>query len=149
PPEYDVFRKSVRAFAQKEVAPLVDEAEEKQKFPKPLLAKMGEQKMLCLTVPEEYGGPGGDIHAQCIFTEEIGYVSLGIAIGTMVHAAYASSLLLECGTEEQKRRYLPNACKGTEAWAFAATEPDAGSDRSRIRTTVTDEGDHFLMNGSK
>ncbi len=149
PPEYDVFRKSVTTFAQKEVAPLVEEAEEKQEFPKQLLRRMGELKMLCLTVPEEYGGPGGDIYSQCIFTEEIGYVSLGIAIGTMVHAAYCASLLVECGTQEQKQRYLPAACKGTQAWAFAATEADAGSDRTRIRTTVTDQGDHFLLNGSK
>lgn len=149
PPEYDLFRKSVKAFAAKEVAPLIDEAEEKQEFPKQLLEKMGQQRMLCLTIPEEYGGPGGDIHAQCIFTEELGYVSLGIAIGTMVHAAYAATLLLECGTQEQKRRYLPKACQGTEVWAFAATEADAGSDRSRIHTTVTDQGDHLRLNGSK
>ncbi len=149
PAEYETFRKTARDFARKEVAPLVDEAEDKQEFPRPLLRRMGELGLLCLTIPEEYGGPGGDIFTQCIFTEELGYVSLGMAIGTMVHAAYAATLLLECGSEEQKRRYLPPACQGAEAWAFAATEAEAGSDRSRIQTTIRDAGGHYVMNGTK
>ena len=66
------------------MAPLVAQAEEKEEFPKHLLARMGELGLLSLTVPEEYGGPGGDIFNQCIFTEELGYVSLGIAIGTVL-----------------------------------------------------------------
>ncbi|MGD9945576.1 MAG: acyl-CoA dehydrogenase family protein [Burkholderiaceae bacterium] len=149
PSEYEDFRKTARDFARKEVAPLVTQAEEKEEFPKQLLRRMGELGLLCLTVPEQYGGPGGDIFSQCIFTEELGYVSLGMAIGTMVHAAYAASLLVECGTEEQKRRYLPPACAGEEAWAFAATEAEAGSDRSRIQTTIRDAGDHYVLDGTK
>ncbi|MGE0800413.1 MAG: acyl-CoA dehydrogenase family protein [Lautropia sp.] len=149
PAEYDDFRKTARDFARKEIAPLVAEAEEQETYPRPLLRRMGELGLLCLTVPEQYGGPGGDIFSQCIFTEEVGYVSLGIAIGTMVHAAYAATLLLECGTEQQKQRYLPPACRGEEAWAFAATEAEAGSDRSRIQTTLSDAGDDFVLNGTK
>jgi acyl-CoA dehydrogenase len=149
PSEYDDFRRTAREFALKEVAPLVDAAEEKEQFPRELLKRMGELGLLCLTVPETYGGPGGDIFAQCIFTEELGYVSLGMAIGTMVHAAYAASLLVECGTEDQKQRYLPAACRGDDAWAFAATEAEAGSDRSRIQTTIVDAGDHFFLDGTK
>lgn len=149
PAEYETFRKTARDFARKEVAPLVAEAEEKEEFPKHLLRRMGDVGLLCLTIPEEYGGPGGDVFSQCIFTEELGYVSLGIAIGTMVHAAYAAMLLLECGNEEQKKRYLPLACQGTEAWAFAGTEAEAGSDRSRIQTTIRDAGGHLVLNGSK
>ena len=149
PPEYETFRKTCRDFARKEVAPLVAHAEENEEFPRQLLTRMGELGLLCLTCPEEYGGPGGDIISQCIFTEELGYVSLGIAIGTMVHSAYAGSLLVECGTQEQKKRYLPPAAQGKEIWAFAGTEADAGHDRHRIKTTIRRDGDRFILNGAK
>lgn len=149
PAEYETFRRTARDFAHREIRPLLADAEERQEFPKHVLRRMGELGLLCLTVPEDYGGPGGDIYSQCIFTEELGYVSLGIAIGTMVHAAYAAMLLLECGSEDQKKRYLPPACRGEEAWAFAGTEAEAGSDRSRIQTTIRDAGDHLVLNGSK
>lgn len=149
PAEYETFRKTCRDFARKEVAPLLAHAEEKEEFPRQLLTRMGELGLLCLTCPEEYGGPGGDIISQCVFTEELGYVSLGIAIGTMVHSAYAGSLLVECGTEEQKKRYLPPAAQGKEIWAFAGTEADAGHDRHRIKTTIRRDGDRFILNGAK
>ncbi|MDO8277706.1 MAG: acyl-CoA dehydrogenase family protein [Burkholderiaceae bacterium] len=149
PSEYETFRKTCQEFARKEVAPLVAQAEEREQFPRQLLTRMGELGLLCLTCPETYGGPGGDIISQCIFTEELGYVCLGIAVGTMVHSAYAGSLLVECGTEEQKQRYLPAAAKGKEIWAFAGSESDAGHDRGRMKTSVRKEGERFILNGTK
>lgn len=148
-PEHEMFRKAVREFAKREVAPLVEEAEVKEEFPKELLPRMGQLGYLCITCPEKYGGSGADKITECIFTEEVAYVSLGIAIATLVHSAFAGGLILNYGTEKQRERYLPPAIKGKEIWAFAATEADAGSDRSRIQTTIRQEGDHFVLNGSK
>jgi len=148
-PEHEMFRKSVRDFSKKEIAPLIEEAERKEEFPRELFPKMGALGYLCIPCPEKYGGPGGDKITECIFTEEVAFVSLGIAIGTLVHSAFAGSLILNYGTEQQRERYLPPAVRGEEIWAFAATEPDAGSDRSMIQTTIRKEGDHFVLNGAK
>ena len=147
--EHEIFRKSVREFAKKEIAPLVEEADIKEEFTKSLLPKMVELGYLCITCPEEYGGAGGDKITECIFVEEVAFISLAIAICTTVHSSFGGTTILDNGTQKQKERYLPPAVKGQEIWGYALSESDAGSDTSMIRTTIKREGDHFVLNGTK
>jgi alkylation response protein AidB-like acyl-CoA dehydrogenase len=146
--EHEIVRKSVREFARKEIAPLVEEADLKEEFPKELFPKMGELGYIGVTFPEKYGGPGGDTISECIILEEIAFISLGISSPLHVQTVTLRFILLD-GTEKQKERYLHPGLKGKEIWAGGNTEPDAGSDKTMTRTTFQKKGDHFILNGAK
>lgn len=143
------FQKKVREIFETEVSPLVDEYEEKQTFPIQLFRTLGNYQLLLVKCPKEYGGPGLDKISECILTEELNRICVGIGAGIMVHGGLATDPILRHGSEEMKRRYLPPAVRGEKIGAFALTEPDAGSDASGIRTTAIREGDGYRINGSK
>ena len=147
--EHLIFARSVREFAEREIAPLVEEAERKEEFPVELFPKMGELGYLCIMCPEEYGGAGADRVSECILMEELGRVCLGIASGFLSHSSVSTAVILHFGTEEQKRRYLVPAIKGERIAAFALTEPNAGSDAAAIESTAKRVGDGYLLSGSK
>lgn len=144
-----IFARSVRDFAEREIAPLVDEAETKEEFPVELFPKMGELGYLCIMCPEEYGGAGADRVSECILMEELGRVCLGIASGFLTHSSVSTAVILYFGTEEQKRRYLVPAIKGERIAAFGLTEPNAGSDVASLESTAKRAGDGYLLSGSK
>jgi alkylation response protein AidB-like acyl-CoA dehydrogenase len=143
------FQKKVREIYEKEVNPLVDEYEKKQTFPKQLFRILGDYHLLLVKCPKEYGGPGMDKISECILTEELNRISIGIGAGVMVHGGLATDPILRHGSEEMKRKYLPPAVRGEKIGAFALTEPDAGSDASGIRTAAIRQGDGYRLNGSK
>lgn len=143
------FRKRVTDFAQREIVPLVEEAEEKEAFPTQLFPRMGKEGLLCLRCPQQYGGPGLSKVCECLYMEELNRVCPGIAAALMVHGGLATDPILAFGTEEQKQRYLPPAVKGEKIGSFALTEPDAGSDAASIRTTAQRRGDQYIINGTK
>ncbi len=143
------FQKKVREIFETEVSPLVDEYEEKQTFPIQLFRTLGNYQLLLVKCPKEYGGPGLDKISECILTEELNRICVGIGAGVMVHGGLATDPILRHGSEEMKRKYLPPAVRGEKIGAFALTEPDAGSDASGIRTTAIREGDGYRINGSK
>lgn len=147
--EHKMFRDAIRNFAEKEIAPLVDEAEEKESFPKQLFPQMGALGYLCVRYPAQYGGAGMDKIAECIYVEELSRVCAGISAALMVHAGIGTSAILDHGSEEQKQKYLVPAIKGLKVSAFGLTEPDAGSDAASIKTTAVRQGDHYVVNGSK
>jgi alkylation response protein AidB-like acyl-CoA dehydrogenase len=147
--ENRIFQEAIRDFAQKEIAPLVDEAEEKNAFPKQLFKKMGEQGFLCPRYPMELGGGGGDKITECIMMEELNKVNAGIAASLMAQSGLCTQPIYRFGSEEQKQRLLIPAIKGEKIGAFGLTEPDAGSDAASIKTRAVRDGDDYIINGTK
>ena len=147
--ENRIFQEAIRDFAQKEIAPLVDEAEEKNVFPQQLFKKMGEQGFLCPRYPIELGGGGGDKITECIMMEELNKVNAGIAASLMAQSGLCTQPIYRFGSEEQKRRLLIPAIKGEKIGAFGLTEPDAGSDAASIKTRALRNGDDYIINGTK
>lgn len=147
--ENHIFQDSIRDFAQKEIAPLVDEAEEKNVFPRQLFKKMGEQGYLCPRYPVEMGGGGGDKITECIMAEELNRVNAGIAACLMVQGGLSTQPIYRFGSEDLKQRFLMPAIKGEKIAAFALTEPDSGSDAASIKTRAIRNGDEYVINGTK
>lgn len=147
--EQKAFRDALRKFAKKEIAPLVDEYEEKSEYPQFMFKKMAEPGYLGARFPVEYGGSGGDTMFSVIMSEELAYVSAGIYLGIYVHLYLAQSAILFFGNEHQKNKYLIPGIQGDliSAWAFA--EPGAGSDPGSMRTRARRDGDDFIIDGTK
>jgi alkylation response protein AidB-like acyl-CoA dehydrogenase len=143
------FQKRVRGIYEREVSPVVEEFEKKETFSALLFKKLGEEHLLCLRCPKEYGGPGLDKISECISMEELNRISAGIGAGVMVHGGLATDPILRFGSEELKHGYLKPAVQGLKIGAFALTEPDAGSDASGIRTVAVKEKGGYRINGSK
>ena len=147
--EHEDFRKTVRAFVEREVVPFHAEWEKDGQVPRELWRKAGDAGLLCFDVPEEYGGPGvRDFRYNMVVAEEltrVGASGPGFAVHTDIIVPYLTSL----GTEEQKQRWLPGCVSGETITAIAMTEPGAGSDLQGLRTTAVDKGDHYVLNGSK
>ena len=146
---HKMFQVAVREFAEKEVAPLVKEAEETETFPTQLISKLGELGYLCPSYPEEYGGGGLGKIGDCVLVEELARICAGITSGIMVQGGLATYALLSHGTEEQKQAYLVPAAQGRKIAAFGLTEANAGSDAAAIETTARREGDYYIVNGTK
>ena len=147
--EQVLFKEAISNFAQKEIMPLVDEAEENNIFPKQLFKKMGLLGFLCPRYPVELGGGGGDKVMDCIMAEELNKVNCGIAASLMVQGGLSTQPIFKFGTEEQKNRYLIPAIKGAKIGAFALTEPNSGSDAASIKTRAVRDGGNYIINGTK
>jgi len=147
--EHKMLRQAIRDFAEKEVAPIVDEAEKNETCPTELFTKMGKLGYLCPGYPVEYGGGGLGQIGTSIVLEELGQVCCGITGGLMVQAGLATFALLKHGTEEQKQKFLVPAIEGKKIAAYGLTEPNAGSDSAAIETTAKRDGDYYIVNGSK
>jgi alkylation response protein AidB-like acyl-CoA dehydrogenase len=147
--EHRIFQKSIREFAEKEIAPLVDEAEETNVFPKQLFKKMGALGFLCPRYPVELGGGGGDKITECIMAEELNKINAGIAASLMVQGGLSTQPIYRFGSEAQKLSFLVPAIRGEKIAAFALTEPDSGSDAASIRARAIRDGDEYIINGTK
>src|ERR1700710_1485272 len=147
--EHEALRESIRAYVQRELAPHAD-AWEETTFPDSVFRRMGELGFLGLSMPEAYGGQGGDYFANLVLAEELALShSGGLSMGIAVHTDMATPPILQFGTEEQKQAYLVPAIKGEKISCLGITEPDAGSDVSAIRTRAVRDGDEYVINGSK
>jgi len=147
--EHRIFLETIRNFAQAEIAPLVEEAEETNVFPKQLFKQMGELGFLCPRYPVELGGGSGDKIMDIIMAEELNKVNAGIAACLMVQGGLSTQPIYRYGSEDLKQRYLIPAIKGEKIAAFALTEPDSGSDAASIKTRAVRYGDNYIMNGTK
>ncbi|HEV8532013.1 MAG TPA: acyl-CoA dehydrogenase family protein [Methylomirabilota bacterium] len=148
--QHEMFRRAVRAFVEKEVAPHVDEWEEAGQIPKSIWPRMGELGFLGVEYDEKYGGAGADIQTTMVLCEEMvrsRSASLAMAVG--VHTDMASPHLYWTGSEALKERYLPDICRGRALCCIAVTEPGGGSDVAAIKTRAVRDGDHYVLNGSK
>ena len=147
--EHDALRESIHTFVLRELAPHAEEWEETT-FPDWVFHRMGELGFLGLSMPEAYGGQGGDYFCNLVLAEELSFAgSGGMAMGLAVHTDMATPPILQFGTEEQKQRYLVPAIKGEKISCLGITEPDAGSDVSGIRTRAVRDGDEWVINGAK
>ena len=146
---HKMFKETIRNFAEKEVVPLVKEAEENETCPAELFSKLGELGYLCPAYPVDYGGGGLGKIGDCIMVEEIARICSGICSGLMVQSGLATSPILVHGTEGQKQRFLVPAVKGNKIAAYGLTEPNAGSDAAAIETTAKKDGNNYVVNGSK
>ena len=139
--EYKMIQKMYCDFAEKEIKPLAEEIDENERFPKESVQKMAENGMFGIPFPEEYGGEEGDYLSYVIAVEELSKVCASTGVG--------SAPIYDWGTEEQKQKYLVPLASGECLGAFGLTEPNAGTDASRQKTTAVKQGDHYVLNGSK
>jgi citronellyl-CoA dehydrogenase len=148
--EHEIFRKTVRSFMEKELAPHAAEWEAKRDFPNWVFKRAGEMGFLGITYPEDVGGSGCDYFYKVVFCEELPRSQCGgVNMALMVQADMASPPINILGTREQKERYLVPILKGEKICALGITEPNAGSDVAAMRTTARRDGDFYVINGSK
>jgi len=147
-PEHEMFRKAVREFVEREVAPRAMEIEEKDEVPRDILKKMAEQGFFGIGIPEKYGGQGGDHRVAAIMSEEICRVLPGLSVYIGTNELFLTPIML-FGSEEQKQKYIPPIAKGEKFGAFAVTEPCCGSDVAGIQTKAEKVGNKWVINGRK
>lgn len=146
--EHDQYRESCRKFYADHVIPFHNDWEKVGEVPRDLWKKAGANSMLCVTMPEKYGGAGLDISFAAVNWEEQSYANTS-GPGWSLHSEIVAPYILHYGTEEQKQQYLPKMASGECITAIAMTEPGAGSDLQGMRTTATKDGDYYVLNGSK
>ncbi|MDQ7809691.1 acyl-CoA dehydrogenase family protein [Amycolatopsis sp. A133] len=147
--EYESLRKTVEDFAHAEVAPVIGDLYEKEEFPYAIVAKMGEMGLFGLPFPEEFGGMGGDYFALCLALEELARVDSSVAITLEAGVSLGAMPIHRFGTQAQKEEWLPSLCEGTALGGFGLTEPGGGSDAGATRTRARQDGDDWVINGSK
>ena len=148
--ELELFRENVQRFVDNEVVPNYEAWEKAEIFPRELWNTLGEQGLLCVDLPEAYGGFGVDFLFSMVIQEVFSRANCGAVGGPMaVHSDIVAHYVLNFGTEEQKQSYLPKMASGECIGAVAMTEPGAGSDLQGVRTTAKQDGDDYIINGSK
>jgi len=147
--EHEAFRKIVRDFAEREIAPHVARWDREHHLPIHVVRAMGELGLFGLVVPEEYGGGGGDFTSLCVAIEELGRVDQSIGVTLEAGVGLGINPILKYGTDEQKRRWLPELVAGRALAGFGLTEPEAGSDAGATRTRAALDGDEWVINGAK
>jgi len=146
--DHELFREQARRFIETEIVPNLHAWEQAGIVPKSLWRKAGEIGLLCSTVPEEYGGSGGDFGHSAVMIEELARVN-ATAIGFTTHSEIVAPYLVAYGSEEQKQRWLPRMASGELIGVIAMSEPGIGSDLRSMRTGARREGDHYVINGQK
>ncbi len=145
----DMLRDTVMSFASEEIAPLAEEIDRTDSFPRQLWPKMGALGLHGLTVEEDYGGAGMGYLEHCVAMEEVSRASASIGLSYGAHSNLCVNQIRRNGSDEQKRRYLPGLISGEQVGALAMSEPGAGSDVVGMRTRAEKKGDRFVLNGSK
>jgi len=144
-----LIRESAKDFAEAHIRPSLMEWDESQYFPIDVFRKMGEQGFLGVLVPEAYGGSELNYHAYISIIEEIAKVCGSIGLSVAAHNSLCTNHILLFGNEEQKQRFLPRLASGESIGAWGLTEPNTGSDAGRMRCIATEDGDDYILNGSK
>jgi isovaleryl-CoA dehydrogenase len=145
----EMIRDTVAGFASREIAPLAEEIDRTNRFPRHLWPKLGELGLLGMTVEEEYGGSGMGYLEHLVAVEEVSRASASVGLSYGAHSNLCVNQLRLHGTPEQKARYLPKLVSGEHVGALAMSEPGAGSDVVSMRTKAERKGDRFVLNGSK
>jgi acyl-CoA dehydrogenase len=149
PEELVLLRDTIRKFVDRELEPISEQVEEDDEIPEGVVARMAELGLFGLAIPEEYGGQGLSMLAQCAVNEELSRTNACFRTRIGTNNGIGSQGILIAGTEEQKRRFLPELASGRMTGAFALSEPNAGSDASRIQTTAVRRGDGWVLDGTK
>ncbi len=147
--EQEAIRKKAADFAKEYVEPVAAELDEKAEFPHENVKRMGELGFLGLPFPKEYEGGGTDYLSYALVVEEIAKIDASTAIIVSANTSLVGGPIYMYGTEEQKKKFLPDLASGRKIGAFCLTEPDAGTDASRLKATAEDKGDYYLLNAHK
>ena len=149
PEEYRELAAHVREFAREVVEPVSAKHDEEHSFPYEVVAQMAELGLFGTPFPEEYGGMGSDYFALCLAIEELAVYDQSVAITLEAGVSLGAMPIYRFGTEEQKQTWLPPLAAGTSLGGFGLTEPGGGSDAGATRTTAREDGDEWVINGSK
>jgi alkylation response protein AidB-like acyl-CoA dehydrogenase len=147
--ETQLLRRTVREFAEGEVAPVAEELDREKRFPADIVRRMGELGWMGIPFPEEVGGAGGTSLQYAIAVEELTRVDSSVAITMCAHTSLGTQPIHLFGSERQKAELLPDLCAGRKLGAFGLTEPDAGSDAGNTKTTAVLDGGVWRINGAK
>lgn len=147
--EQQMAQAAVREFAQNEIAPRARQYDETERFPDEQIKGLAELGLLGMIIPEEYGGAGFDTVSYALALEEIARADSSVAVIVSVTNSVCCYPILAYGTEEQKQKYLVPLAKGEQLGAFCLTEPQAGSDATNQKTRATEDGDFYILNGTK
>ena len=147
--DHEQFRKSVRDFAEKEIAPHAAEWDRDHHFPVDVIHKMGELGLFGLNAPEQYGGADGDFTSLCVAIEELGRVDQSMGITLEAAVGLGINPILAFGTDEQKETWLPDLVEGRKLAGFGLTEPGSGSDAGASKTKAELRDGEWVVNGSK
>ena len=147
--EQQMVRNSIREFAENEIAPLAREYDEAEKFPSRQLEGLAELGLLGMIIPEEYGGAGFDSVSYALALEEIAKADSSVAVIVGVTNSVCCYPILSFGTEAQKQKYLVPLAEGKKLGAFCLSEPQAGSDASNLKTRAIEDGNFYVLNGTK
>ena len=144
-----LLQRTVRDFAQSEVAPVAEELDREHRFPYEIVEKMAGLGWMGIPYPEEVGGAGGSSLQYAIAVEELTRVDSSVAITLCAHTSLGTQPIYLFGSEAQKERYLPDLCAGRRLGAFGLTEPEAGSDAGNTRTRAAFQDGEWVINGAK
>ena len=148
--DHEIYRRSVRAWCDREIVPFIDDWETAGITPRRVFERAGELGFLGARFPEAHGGSGGDVWYTVVWAEELARTgAAGAAMGLLVQSEMATPIISELGTAEQIETFLKPALAGKRIGALGITEPDAGSDVAGIRTTARRDGDDYVIDGSK
>jgi short-chain 2-methylacyl-CoA dehydrogenase len=148
-PDHELIKRTVREFAEGEVAPVAEQLDRTKAFPYEIVAKLGELNLMGIPFPERYGGGGGDTLAYALAVEELTRVDSSVAITLCAHTSLGTQPIYLFGSEEQRLAWMPKLCSGELLGAFGLTEPEAGSDAGNTQTRARLEGEQWVINGSK
>ncbi|MCK5342574.1 MAG: acyl-CoA dehydrogenase family protein, partial [Candidatus Heimdallarchaeota archaeon] len=149
PEEASMMREAVRDFAEKEIAPIAGDLDEREEFSPSLTKKMGDLGLLGVYLPEEYGGSDLSYLSYIIAVEELARIDGSQAATIAAHNSLGIGPIYYFGSKAQKEKYLPQLTTGEKLWGFGLTEPEAGSDAGASKTKAVKEGDSWVINGSK
>ncbi len=148
-PEHELIRNTVREFARERVSPVAEELDREHRFPYELVAEMAELGFMGIPIPEEYGGGGGDTLSYAIAIEELTRVDSSVAITVAAHTSLGTMPIFLFGSEQQKRKWLPDLASGKRLAAFGLTEPGAGSDAGATSTRAELRDGRWTIDGAK
>ena len=144
-----LFEQMIKDFAENEVKPLAQEVDEQERFPVETVEKMAKLGLMGIIVPKEYGGAGGNYPMYISAVEELSKACGTTGVILSAHTSLCVAPILEYGTEDQRKKYLPDLASGKKIGAFGLTEPNAGTDAANQQTVAVEMEDHYLLNGSK
>jgi len=144
-----LMKEAARDFTQKEIVPFADQWDEDHHFPREVIVKMGELGFFGCPVPEEYGGTNLGFLTQTLLTEEVGRGSSSLRVSFNTQCLGTALSILRHGTEEQKKKWIPDLISAKKIGCFAITEPNSGSDVMSMKSTVKSNGNGFILNGTK
>jgi short/branched chain acyl-CoA dehydrogenase len=147
--DHQLIRRTVRDFAEGEVAPVAEELDRTKSFPYDIVRQLGALNLMGIPFPEEYGGAGSDTLAYAIAVEELTRVDSSVAITVCAHTSLGTQPIYVFGSEEQKREWLPQLTSGERLGAFGLTEPEAGSDAGNTQTRAKRDNGEWVINGAK